>query len=106
MLTLSILISDACSIAAIPTVLVASKCDNPRKTWQIDQRMIEGICSTADGVESFQTSATSPETHKRCVSVILRNIISGKAGELKKFSFHQAPAKTFRDSAYIHFSHS
>lgn len=81
MLISSVLMLDACSNIAIPTVLISSKCDNPRKAWQIDQRMIEGLCNTMDGVESFQTSANSPETHKRCVSVILRKIMSERAGE-------------------------
>lgn len=81
MLISSMLLLDACYNIPIPTVLISSKCDNPRKAWQINPRMIEGICTTMDGVESFQTSANSPETHKRCVSVILRKIMSERAGE-------------------------
>lgn len=81
MLISSVLWLDACSNIGIPTVLISTKCDSPRKAWQIDQRVIEGICNTMDGVESFQTSAISPETHKRCVSVILRKVMSERAGE-------------------------
>lgn len=77
----SVLLLDASSNIAIPTVLISSKCDNPRKAWQINQHMVEGICKTVDGVESFQISVNSPETHKRCVSVILRKIMSERAGE-------------------------
>lgn len=81
MLISSVLWLDACSNIGIPTVLISTKCDNPRKAWQIDQRVVEEICNTMDGVESFQTSANSPETHKRCVSVILRKIMSERAGK-------------------------
>lgn len=72
---------DSLSNAAIPTILVSSKCDNNRKAWQIDQRMIERTCSTIGGIESFQTSASSPETHKRCISIVLRKVLSARDGE-------------------------
>lgn len=73
--------SDSLSNAAIPTILISSKCDNNRKAWQIDQRMIERTCSTIGGIESFQTSASSPETHKRCVSIVLRKVLSARDGK-------------------------
>lgn len=73
--------SDSLSNAAIPTILVSSKCDNNRKAWQIDQREIESTCSTIGGIASFQTSASSPETHKRCVSVVLRKVLSAREGK-------------------------
>ena len=65
----------------MPTALVSSKCDNPPTSWDVDPCKIEGACSNIEGVESFQTSATAPETHKRCVSVILRNIAAGRDGK-------------------------
>ena len=64
------------SLMAIPSILVASQCDNPTSSWQVDHRTIDGPWQEKDGTESFQTSVTSPETHKRCISVILRNIMS------------------------------
>ncbi|KAL8797233.1 MAG: hypothetical protein Q9195_000700 [Heterodermia aff. obscurata] len=77
----------AFSKAALPTVLVSSKCDNPPNSWEVDAGKVEGFCTQLDGVESFQTSATAPETHKRCVSVILRNIIAESPG---KHQVHKA----------------
>lgn len=43
--------------------------------------MIERICSTFGGIESFPTSASSPETHKRCVSIVLRKVLSARDGK-------------------------
>ena len=71
----------------MPTVLVSSKRDNSSALGEADASKIEGICKRLDGIESFQTSATAPETHKRCVSVILRNITAKKQGELLIHSF-------------------
>lgn len=79
--------SDSLSNAAIPTILVSSKCDNNRKAWQIDQRMIERTCSTIGGIESFQTSSSSPETQKRCVSIVLRKVLSARDGESSILSY-------------------
>lgn len=59
---------------AVPTVLVAAKCDNAFTSWEVDQEKVESFCNTLD-LESFQTSISAPETHKRCISVILRNIM-------------------------------
>ena len=41
-----------------------------------------------DGVESFQTSSAAPETHKRCLSVILRNILLDRAGRSTADPWH------------------
>ena len=59
---------------AVPTVLVSAKCDNAFTSWEVDQEKVESFCNTLD-LESFQTSISAPETHKRCISVILRNIM-------------------------------
>lgn len=72
---------DAFSEAAMPTVLVSSNCDNPPSSWEVDAGRMEGFCSRLEGVESFQTSATAPETHKRCVSVILKKITAERSGK-------------------------
>ena len=65
---------------AVPTVLVSAKCDSPFNMWEVDQEKVEDFCNTLD-VESFQTSITAPETHKRCISVILRNIMMERRRE-------------------------
>ena len=72
---------DAFSRAAIPTILVSSKCDKPTDSWEVDIGKIQAFCQKFEGVELFQTSANSPETHKRCVSVILRHITTDRYGK-------------------------
>lgn len=62
----------------VPALLVYTKCDNPQKTWHVTPEMTESICRAVEGIEAFQTSAPAPETHKRCISIILRNIIAKK----------------------------
>lgn len=68
------------SDAAIPTILVSNKCDNPPSYWKIGRERVEVMCNTYEGTESIQTSVTAPETHKRCISVILRNIALKRSG--------------------------
>lgn len=76
---------DAFTKDSIPSVLIFSKCDNPRLDWQINHCMMESFCDTLDSLEFFQTSANAPETHKRCVSIMVRNVISGRNGEIYPF---------------------
>ena len=71
---------EALSRNAVPTVLVSAKCDNPSKSWEVNQNEVEDFCSTLHGLETFQTSVSTPETHKRCISVILRNIMIDRQG--------------------------
>ena len=76
----SVLSTEALVNEAVPTVLVSAKCDNPFKSWEVDQEKVENFCNTLN-VESFQTSISAPETHKRCISVILRNIMMERCRE-------------------------
>ena len=80
MLTRRACYTEALSNEAIPTLLVSTKCDNPSKLWEVDQDMVEGLCSDLHDLEIFQTSASAPETHKRCISVLLRNIMLNQHG--------------------------
>lgn len=77
---------DAFTKAAMPTVIVFTKCDNPRPSWQITQGMMENLCATFDYIESFEASINSPETHKRCISIMMRNVMSELNSEFYKFS--------------------
>lgn len=80
-----LLLLEALSKVAVPTVLVSAKCDNPFKSWEVDQDTVEDFCISLHGVETFQTSASAPETHKRCISVILRNIMLQRRCKLRIF---------------------
>lgn len=76
--------SDALSNSAIPCVLVSCKCDQSPDSRQLDPRLIEQLGTSfgpgMGGIDSFQTSADYPESHKRCISVILRAIVSKESG--------------------------
>ena len=72
---------DSLSNAAVPTILVSTKCDNPPTRWEVDHEAVEIVCNKFEGTESFQTSASAPETHKRCISVILKNIALKRSGK-------------------------
>lgn len=63
-------------------ILVSAKSDCPRGSWEVDHNMEEELCSTLTGIESFPVSLSAPETHKRCISIILRSIMLKRRGEL------------------------
>lgn len=73
---------EALSKDGIPTVLVSAKSDSPRGSWEVDRDMVEELCGTVTGIESYPVSLSAPETHKRCISIILRYIMVKKRGEL------------------------
>ena len=74
---------EALSKDDIPTVLVAAKSDNPRGSWEVDHDMGEELT----GIESFPVASSTPETHKRCISILLRNVIMKRRGELPSLSW-------------------
>ena len=73
---------EALSKDGIPTLLVSAKYDSPRGSWEVDHAMVEELCGTVTNIESYPVSLSAPETHKRCISIILRNIMVKRRGEL------------------------
>lgn len=73
---------EALSKDGTPTILVSAKSDSPPESWEVGHGMVEELCSTVFGIESIPVSLSSPETHKRCISIILRNIMTKRHGEL------------------------
>ena len=73
---------EALSKDGITTVLVSAKSESPRGSWKVGYDVVEGLCSTVTGIESCPVSLSAPETHKRCISIILRNIMAKRRGEL------------------------
>lgn len=73
---------EALSKDGIATVLVLAKSDSPRVSWEVVHDTVEGLCSTVTGIEACPVSLSAPETHKRCISIILRNIMAKGRGEL------------------------
>lgn len=80
-LLLSIYILDACSKDATPCVLIASKCDAPISSRRIDPHEVQQLCMEETGIESVEVSMDYPDTHKRCISVILRSFVENQIGK-------------------------
>ncbi|KAL9038973.1 MAG: hypothetical protein Q9180_002809 [Flavoplaca navasiana] len=65
----------ACATSAFPAVLVCSKCDVPPKLRQVDGQTTERLRNGVVGnIQVYQSSIKAPDSHKRCLSFILRNI--------------------------------
>lgn len=71
----------------MPWVLVSNKCDNPPNVRQINPQAFEQICNALGDTESFQTSVNASETHKRCISAILRGFMPDPSGKSKLTHF-------------------
>ncbi|KAI9733572.1 MAG: hypothetical protein M1834_003174 [Cirrosporium novae-zelandiae] len=83
--------------SSLPFILVSCKCDNPPKARQVDTRMVEEICATFPGVDNCQTSGNVPESQKRCISIILRLIMSrgpGRTEHTRSASAHRHRPET------------
>ncbi|KAL9123648.1 MAG: hypothetical protein Q9217_006939, partial [Psora testacea] len=65
----------------IPTVLITSKCDHPPQSRRLTLSTVDGVRNRFSNVKSLQTALSTPETHKRCVSIMLRNIMLDRDGE-------------------------
>jgi GTP-binding protein EngB required for normal cell division len=74
----------ALSKSSIPTVLVATKCDALPEERQIDPSQVETrVKRTLKNLSTVQTSAGTPETQKRSLSVILRAIATAAKGKVR-----------------------
>ena len=76
----------ALSHRMVPTILVASKCDTSAK-WSVTAKKIDGICKDHRNVELFQIFWSTLETQKRCLSIILRNIMLEIYGKGNRTSY-------------------
>lgn len=60
--------------SSIPTIVVATKCENPPNTRQIDVEKMEATCTTC--LESRQTSTNKPESARNALSAMLRAVLT------------------------------
>ncbi|KAI1980057.1 hypothetical protein LOZ53_006688 [Ophidiomyces ophidiicola] len=76
----------------IPFLVVACKCDTPRHSSQHDPAVLEQANRLLAGTDAIQTSIRVKESHKKCISTVLRAIIvrSSDVAFKKKHS----PSKT------------
>ncbi|KAJ9299092.1 hypothetical protein DTO271G3_3334 [Paecilomyces variotii] len=61
--------------SSIPYVLVQCKCDLQDRLQKLDAVTFEKMSRTISGKELHGTSADSPRTQKRCISILLRSIV-------------------------------
>ncbi|KAI0518219.1 ras guanine nucleotide exchange factor domain-containing protein [Xylaria bambusicola] len=61
--------------SSLPAVLVATKCDNPEPSRQIDADAVAAACKPC--LASFKTSTDKPETARMALSTLLRAMILG-----------------------------
>lgn len=64
-------------------MLVSCKCDVPPKQRVFNPDEIEQMCMEETDIEGIQTSPDSSESHKRCISVVLRNYIDEQGRKTK-----------------------
>ena len=73
---------EAIGKAGIPLVLVSCKCDAGPEDVELDPCDVEQRARRVlKSLNTIQTSAGTPETHKRGLSMILRDILSPCQGE-------------------------
>ncbi|EER29243.1 RasGEF domain containing protein [Coccidioides posadasii C735 delta SOWgp] len=72
---LSQLLSALQQTSSIPFLVVACKCDTPRRSSQHDPAVLEQANRLLAGTEALQTSIRVSESYKKCISIVLRAII-------------------------------
>lgn len=75
------IVIDALAVSALPTILVASKCDSPLTERQIDTDSIEAACLSE--VQALKTASNVPESAKLCLGAMLRSIMTVRQCKLK-----------------------
>ncbi|RYP26103.1 hypothetical protein DL766_006838 [Monosporascus sp. MC13-8B] len=59
--------------SSLPTVLVATKCDNPENARQIDTEAVASACQSC--LATFKTSASKPETARISLFTLLKALV-------------------------------
>lgn len=67
--------------AALPSLLIACKCDKSDAEREVDPTDVElKARRSINGLSTLQTSRQSADNHKRALSMMLKSIIFGSAG--------------------------
>ncbi|KMU85593.1 hypothetical protein CIHG_03634 [Coccidioides immitis H538.4] len=83
---LSQLLSTLQQTSSIPFLVVACKCDTPRRSSQHDPAVLEQANRLLAGTEALQTSIRVSESYKKCISIVLRAIIVRTSGPISTLS--------------------
>jgi hypothetical protein len=71
--------ADVLSIAEVPFVLVACKCDQHPAHREVNLAVVEQKAKKFLGeVRMFQSSASSPDTQRECLTFMTRAVIAAK----------------------------
>ncbi|KAF3482900.1 uncharacterized protein GIQ15_02224 [Arthroderma uncinatum] len=70
----------------IPFLVIACKCDGPQEESQHDPLILVQTCRSLLGLKVQRISASIPESHKKCISTILRAIIMRSAADVSMLS--------------------
>ena len=77
--------TDALGRGGIPSVLISSKCDVLPEARRVDPSKVEQqLRQSFRRLNTLQINAGDPETHKRGVSMILREILSRPTGKTRE----------------------
>jgi hypothetical protein len=81
------------SKAQLPFILAACKCDQHPAHREVDPTVVEQKAKSFIGdVSVFQTSESSPETYRGCLSVITRAAIAAKRRKCLVYHCNKAPS--------------
>ena len=84
--------ADAIYKSGIPSLLISCKCDAGFEERDVDPTEIEQSAKRQlKNLKTIQTSASTPETHKRGILIILREILSGNSGKELKHTRRPSP---------------
>ncbi len=73
--------TDALPRSTLPFVVVACKSDGSLPVYQRDPTNFEQARRILGEIEAHQTSLDDPESHKACISILLRAIIANTPGK-------------------------
>lgn len=65
--------------SSLPTVLVATKCDNPESSRQIDTEAVGTACQSC--LATFKTSSSKPETARMSLFTLLKALVLNRQGQ-------------------------
>ncbi|KAK7978283.1 ras guanine nucleotide exchange factor domain-containing protein [Apiospora saccharicola] len=65
--------------SSLPTVLVATKCDNPENVRQINSEELAAACQSC--VSDFKTSASKPENSRNALFRLLKVLVTNRQAE-------------------------
>lgn len=89
----------ALSVSGLPTILVATKCDNPESTRQINADAMATVFPTI--LTDFKTSVNAPSNTRDCLQTIVLAAVYNRQGAFFFFVFILISFSSFRPAFYL-----